>query len=130
LDRPRRQDGSTLNEPASITPVTDGENVYVFFQDYGLISYDAVGNLRWKVPLGPFSNGQGLAASPIIGADLIVLQIDQLQNSYVAAFDVAMARSVEEHRAELEGWAHRCSYRTGAESFRVDASWEQLKFTF
>jgi outer membrane protein assembly factor BamB len=27
LDRPRRQDGSTLNEPASITSVTDGENV-------------------------------------------------------------------------------------------------------
>jgi outer membrane protein assembly factor BamB len=106
VDRPRRQDGSTLNEPAAITPVTDGENVYVFFQDYGLISYDAAGNLRWKVPLGPFTNTMGLAASPVVGAGVVVLQIDQQRGSYIAAFD----RSTGElrwktPRAEQDGWA-------------------------
>ena len=106
LDRPRRQDGSTLNEPASITPVTDGENVYVFFQDYGLISYDAAGNVRWKVPLGPFTNTMGLAASPIIGAGVIVLQIDQQQGSYIAAFDRGDGElRWKTPRGEQDGWA-------------------------
>ncbi len=106
LDRPRRQDGSTLNEPASITPVTDGENVYVFFQDYGLISYDAAGDLRWKVPLGPFTNTMGLAASPVIGDGVVVLQIDQQRGSYIAAFDLSNGEPRwKTTRAEQDGWA-------------------------
>src|SRR5262245_44521030 len=130
LDRPRQQDrySDTLNEPASITPVTDGENVYVFFQDYGLISYDAAGNLRWKVPLGPFTNSMGLAASPIIGADLIVLQIDQLQNSYVIAFDRRNGEiRWKTPRAEQEGWATPILYRMGdGKPFVLTAGWGQL----
>lgn len=87
-DRNRHGLANVLNDPASITPVTDGENVYVFFQDFGLISYDAAGKLRWKVPLGPFSNAMGLAASPIIAGDLVILVADQVEGrSYIAAFD-------------------------------------------
>ncbi len=87
LDRPRAEDVNPLNNPAAITPVTDGENVYVLFKDFGLISYDADGNVRWKVPLGPFSNVMGLGASPILAEDSIVLLADQYENSYIAAFD-------------------------------------------
>jgi outer membrane protein assembly factor BamB len=93
--------------------VTDGENVYVFFKDYGLVSYDAAGNLRWKVPLGPFSNTMGLAASPIIGAGLVVLQIDQLRGSYIAAFDCRDGEiRWKTPRLEQEGWATPLLYRT------------------
>ncbi len=74
-----------LNHPAAITPVTDGEYVYVFFKDFGLLSYDSNGKLRWRVPLGPFANTMGLAASPILAGDLLILQVDQLDNSYIAA---------------------------------------------
>src|SRR4026209_661544 len=52
-----RKDGvNLLNHPAAITPVTDGANVYVFFKDYGLLSDSSSGKLRWRVPLGPFTN--------------------------------------------------------------------------
>jgi outer membrane protein assembly factor BamB len=113
FDRLRREDGNTLNEPASITPVTDGENVYVFFKDYGLVSYDASGNLRWKVPLGPFSNTMGLAASPLIGVGLVILQIDQLRGSYIAAFDCRNGEiRWKTPRTEQEGWATPLLYRT------------------
>ncbi|HKY44580.1 MAG TPA: PQQ-binding-like beta-propeller repeat protein, partial [Pyrinomonadaceae bacterium] len=44
-----------VNGPASPSPVTDGTNVYVFFQEYGLVSFDAAGKERWKLPLGPFN---------------------------------------------------------------------------
>src|SRR5437660_1273448 len=67
--RAREEDVNPLNHPAAITPVTDGENVYVFFKDFGMISYDPTGAVRWKVPLGPFSNSMGLGASPIIAGD-------------------------------------------------------------
>src|SRR5688572_14898485 len=42
---PRRLNGrlQNVNNPASPSPVTDGTNVYVFFQDFGLISFDANG---------------------------------------------------------------------------------------
>ena len=40
------------NSPASPSPVTDGSNVYVFFQDLGLLAYDARGKELWRVSLG------------------------------------------------------------------------------
>ena len=50
----RRQKGrlELVNGPASPSPVTDGSNVYFFFQEYGLISYTADGKERWRLPLG------------------------------------------------------------------------------
>ncbi len=103
--RAHQQDVNLLNNPAAITPVTDGENVYVFFKDFGLISYDASGKVRWKVPLGPFTNSMGLGASPILAGDSVILVADQIGNSYIAAFD---SRNGEIRwktaRQESEGW--------------------------
>jgi outer membrane protein assembly factor BamB len=86
--QPRQEIAQTLNHAAAPSPVTDGENVYVFFKDYGLISYDAKGDVRWKAPLGPFTNAMGLAASPVVGDEVLVLLIDQMEGSFVAAFDL------------------------------------------
>src|SRR5689334_5101245 len=41
VDRARVEPSQTLNHPAAITPVTDGEAVYVFFPEFGLLAYDA-----------------------------------------------------------------------------------------
>src|SRR5262245_18014236 len=43
VNRSRVEPAHTLNHPAAITPVTDGETVYVFFPEYGLIAYNADG---------------------------------------------------------------------------------------
>ncbi len=45
-----------VNGPASPSPVTDGSNVYVFFQEFGLVSFDGAGKERWRLPLGPFNS--------------------------------------------------------------------------
>lgn len=66
-----------VNGPASPSPVTDGENVYVFFQEYGMVSYDGDGKERWKLPLGPFNMFYGFGASPILVDDSVILPIDQ-----------------------------------------------------
>src|ERR1051325_358989 len=87
---PRNRDGrlQNPNSPASPSPVTDGSNVYVFFQDFGLISYDLAGKERWKLPLGPFNMFYGFGASPILVDDKVILPVDQDNPaSYLIAVD-------------------------------------------
>ena len=103
---------NTLNHPAAITPVTDGDNVYVFFKDFGLLSYSATGKLRWRVPLGPFTNAQGLAAAPILSGGLLILQIDQLENSYIAAYSASNGElRWKASREESESWGTPLLYQ-------------------
>lgn len=75
------------NSPASPSPVLDGNSVYVFFGDYGLVSYGLDGNEKWRMPLGPFNNVYGIGASPVVAGNTIVLIIDQNIGSYAAGFD-------------------------------------------
>jgi outer membrane protein assembly factor BamB len=77
-----------VNNPASPSPVTDGSNVYVFFQEFGLVSYDGTGKERWRLPLGPFNMFYGFGASPILVDDKVVLPVDQdSPSSYLIAVD-------------------------------------------
>jgi len=85
--RPRTEQYQPTNSPASPSPVTDGHNVYVFFGDYGLLSYTLDGAERWRVPLGPFNNTNGHGSSPILAANLAVLLCDQDSGSYLVAVD-------------------------------------------
>ncbi|HEY3138801.1 MAG TPA: PQQ-binding-like beta-propeller repeat protein [Blastocatellia bacterium] len=87
---PRKQSGrlQLVNGPASPSPVTDGENVYAFFQEFGLLSYDANGKERWRLPLGPFNMFYGFGASPILVDDKVVLPVDQDNpSSFLIAVD-------------------------------------------
>jgi outer membrane protein assembly factor BamB len=77
-----------VNGPASPSPVTDGSNVYVFFQEFGVVSFDANGKERWKLPLGPFNMFYGFGASPILVDDKVILPVDQDNpTSYLLAVD-------------------------------------------
>jgi outer membrane protein assembly factor BamB len=87
---PRTHSGrlQLVNGPASPSPVTDGTNVYVFFQEFGMLSYDAAGKERWRLPLGPFNMFYGFGASPILVDDKIILPVDQdYPSSYLIAVD-------------------------------------------
>jgi outer membrane protein assembly factor BamB len=75
------------NNPASPSPVTDGENVYAFFQDFGLVSYSVDGIERWSLPLGPFRNNHGMGASPILYRDQLIQVCDQDVGSYLLLID-------------------------------------------
>ena len=75
------------NSPASPSPVTDGSNVYVFFQDVGLLSYGAEGKERWRVPLGPFNTPFGIAASPVVAGDHIIQVCDGETGSFIVGVE-------------------------------------------
>jgi outer membrane protein assembly factor BamB len=102
----RREETHLLNEPAATTPVTDGENVYVFFRDFGVISYDAAGTVRWKKAMGPFANRFGAVASPIIAGSSLILVLDQFERSSIVALSLKSGEvQWQVARQEPEAWA-------------------------
>lgn len=76
-----------VNGPASPSPVTDGTNVYAFFQEFGLIAFDADGKEKWRLPLGPFNMFYGFGASPMLVDDKLILPVDQDMGSHLLAVD-------------------------------------------
>ena len=88
----KREFQHTLNHRAAPTPVTDGQSVFVFFADFGLVSYDFEGKQRWQLPLGPFNSLHGVAASPIYSDGKIILVCDQDTDGYMVAIDAATGK--------------------------------------
>jgi outer membrane protein assembly factor BamB len=112
----RRARSATIfhaNDPASPTPAADDDGVVVFFADFGLAAYAPDGKDRWTLPLGPFRNFYGMAASPIITGDLLVMLCDQQGGSFVIALDRKTGRQrwkTERAGADI-GWATPMVFR-------------------
>ena len=87
VPRPRKQHLHASNNPASPSPVTDGKNVYVFFTDFGLMSFAPDGQERWRHPLGPFNNPFGMGASPVLAGTTLVMNCDSESGSFLIALD-------------------------------------------
>ncbi len=94
IAQPRSVPKHKLNSPASATPVTDGENVYVFFGEFGLISYDREGKERWRIPLGPFSTLHGMGTSPVLVGEKLILVCDQDTDSFLLAVDKSTGKTI------------------------------------
>jgi outer membrane protein assembly factor BamB len=77
------------NTYASETPVTDGKRVYAYFGMKGLYCYDFAGKLLWEKDLGVYQMERdwGTGSSPIIHGDLVYLQIDNEEQSFLLALD-------------------------------------------
>ncbi|HUQ92802.1 MAG TPA: PQQ-binding-like beta-propeller repeat protein [Bryobacteraceae bacterium] len=129
--RTRKDTLDKRNNAASPSVAADAKNVYVFFQEFGLLSYTRDGAERWKTPLGPFDNFYGMGASPVIAGDKIVLVCDQSHGSYALAVGAADGkRRWKQMRAEaVSGHSTPVLYRPkggplqviAPGSFRMDA---------
>lgn len=113
IRRERAQKLFRANDPASPTPAADDGGVYVFFPDFGLVSYTAEGKERWRHPLGPFRNFYGMAASPVVAGDLVALVCDQQSGSFVIALDRAtgLQRWKTERPGMTVAWATPMVFR-------------------
>ncbi|MBM3737635.1 MAG: hypothetical protein FJW39_17790 [Acidobacteria bacterium] len=87
VPRPRLEKYQPTNSAASPSAATDGRNIYVFFGDFGLISYTIDGKERWRKPLGPFNNVNGHGSSPIVANGKVILVCDQDTDSYLLALN-------------------------------------------
>lgn len=81
-----------VNGPASPSAVTDGSNVFAFFQEFGLIAFSADGREKWRMPLGPFNIFYGFGASPILVDNTLILSVDQDNAAYLLAIDPATGK--------------------------------------
>ena len=82
---------------AAPTPVTDGERVYALFATSDLACLDKDGNLEWYRSLvGDYptvGNNVGMAASPILYKDLLVVCLDNAGESFLAGVDVKTGKN-------------------------------------
>lgn len=98
---------------ASATPATDGRIVVAWFGSQGVYAYDLNGRLLWQVDLGRLNVGAydiptyewGTASSPIIWNNLVILQCDNQDDSFLLALDADTGKQVwKTDRAELPSW--------------------------
>ncbi len=93
---------------ASETATTDGKRLYVLFGDLGLYCYDLDGKPLWSQPIAPkkTARGYGAAASPVVHDGQVIVVYDNLEGSWIAAFD---AKTGNERwrtaREETHSWA-------------------------
>lgn len=65
-----------LNNPASSTPAADDWHVYAYFGTYGLVCYDHAGTEIWRRKLDTPGSKYGVATSPILYEDKVILVQD------------------------------------------------------
>jgi outer membrane protein assembly factor BamB len=112
IQRKKPQAIFRANDPASPTPAADENGVVVFFAEFGLAAYSADGKDRWTVPLGPFKNFYGMAASPILVGGLLVQVVDQQSGSFLLALDRNTGRQRwKTARMSDIGWATPMVFR-------------------
>jgi outer membrane protein assembly factor BamB len=80
------------NNPASPSPVTDGDRVFAFFQDFGLVAFTSAGRELWRLPLGPFNMFYGFGASPVLVDGILILPVDQDGGSYLLGVDATTGK--------------------------------------
>ncbi len=106
LNRSRTTKLFRANDPASPTPAADDKGVVSFFGDFGLVAYTTGGKELWKVPLGPFRNFYGMASSPIIAGNLVVMVCDHEGGSFVIGLDRATGKQVwKTARSQVSSWS-------------------------
>ncbi len=65
-----------LNNAASSTPAVDDKHVYVYFGTYGLLCYDHAGHEVWQREIATPPSKYGVATSPILYQDKVILALD------------------------------------------------------
>lgn len=111
LEKTQRKNGF-----ASGTPVTDGEHVYAYFGNFGLLCVDFTGKQVWHQSFGPIDALHGIACSPLLYKNrIIVFQDQRIKNgSFAAAFDARTGKALwKVTRQETVGWGSPIAIRVG-----------------
>ncbi len=120
---------------ANCTPATDGEHVVAFFGSEGLYCFTAGGELLWKKDLGTFQAGPydapglqwGVASSPVIYGNKVILQCDALNGAFWASYDLASGRELlRVKRDEVTTWSTPAVIESAGRSQVVLNGWKHM----
>ena len=93
--------GRTLCHPMSAvaapTPASDGQRIFAFYSSNDLVCLDRDGNLQWYRGLAydwpKAGNDAGMASSPAVAGDTVVVQIENQNESFAIGIDVAVGET-------------------------------------
>lgn len=93
--------GRTLMHPttanAAPTPASDGRHVFAFYSSNDLVCLDLEGNLCWYRGLTydypQAGNDVGMASSPVVAEDTVVVQVESYGDSFAAGLDTATGQT-------------------------------------
>ena len=85
---------------ASATPVTDGERIFAYFGEDGLMCVSSAGKLLWKKTEPMFRGKHGVGTSPVVKDNILVVVRDVAESeemsSSITAFDCSTGRRLWE----------------------------------
>lgn len=93
--------GRTMTHPkmcvATPTPASDGKQIFAFFSSNDVICLDLDGNLQWLRGLTHdfpnASNSLGMASSPIVIGDTLVVQVENDAESFATGLDTSNGKA-------------------------------------
>ena len=104
------------NGHASSTPTTDGEYMYAYFGNHGVLAVDFDGKRLWHQDLGTFKAGHGTAGSPLLYRDLLIIFQDHggESGSFITALDKRTGEQLwRTPRDATVGWNSPIAIRVG-----------------
>ena len=117
--------GQTLCHPkmsiASSSPTSDGERIFALYSCNDVVCLDLDGNLLWLRGLTfdyeNASNSVGMSASLVVSDGVVVAQIENDSNSFVAGLDASTgANRWKLERPRHVNWTSPTLWRAGSES--------------
>lgn len=124
-ERQLRATGRTMSHPktaiAAPTPCSDGKRVFAIWSSNDLAAFDLEGNLLWvrglTVDYANASNSLGMASSPIVINDSLIVMIENDSESYSLGIDAATGRnSWKLERPKSANWTSPIAWRADAQS--------------
>ena len=109
------------SSPCNSTPATNGKFVAAIMGSQGLFCYSIEGELVWTKDLGVLDGGYvglpefqwGHASSPIFFRDRVIVQIDKVEDSYLAAYEADTGEEIwVAPRDELPSWCTPTVFET------------------
>jgi len=120
----------TKNTYASETPVTDGRYVFASFGSAGLHGVDFDGNTVWQRDLGLLRvrAGWGTGSSPVLSRNMLIVNYDSDDDSYIAAFDKTTGESVwRTERKEGASWGTPLLFETDGRATIVTNATKRMR---
>ena len=106
--------GRTICQPttavAAPTPASDGTHIFALFSSNDLVCLDLAGNVQWlrglQLEHPAAGNDVGLASSPVVVGETVIVQIESQGDSFAAGFDATNgATRWQIERPKLANWS-------------------------
>ena len=120
------------NGHASSTPATDGERLFAYFGNHGLLALDLDGKILWHQRVGQIEAFQGTASSPLLYKDMVIISQDHRGKvgSFIAAFDKQTGKPLwKTPRGADVGWGSPVAIRAGGrEQIVLSSSYQVMSY--